>query len=84
MHDNGAAYLVGVKSYGKGVVQQLVNFRDGSQLKVTVASWYRPNGQNINKKGITPDKEVKLSDADAKAGNDTQLQTAQAYLATKQ
>jgi len=80
LHDDKAAYLIGTKSYGKGVVQQLINFGDGSQLKVTVASWYRPNGQNINKKGITPDLISKLSDADIKAGNDTQLQAAQAYL----
>lgn len=81
LHDNGAAYVIGEKSYGKGVVQQLVNFKDGSQLKVTVASWYRPNGQSINHKGITPDKVVKITAEDAKAGNDTQLQAAQAYLA---
>jgi carboxyl-terminal processing protease len=80
LRDNKAAYVIGEKSYGKGVVQQLINFRDGSQLKVTVASWYRPNGQNINKKGITPDKTVKISDEDAKAGKDTQLEAAQAYL----
>jgi len=80
LHDNGAAYVIGNQSYGKGVVQQLVNFGDGSQLKVTVASWYRPNGQNINKKGITPDQIVNLTDADATAGNDTQLQAAEAYL----
>ena len=80
LHDNKAAYLIGEKSYGKGVVQQLINLGDGSQLKVTVASWYRPNGQNINKKGITPDKTVKLSDDDAQAGTDTQLQAAQTYL----
>lgn len=80
LHDHKAAYLIGEKSYGKGVVQQLISFRDGSQLKVTVASWYRPNGQNINKKGITPDKTVKITEADAKAGTDTQLQAAEAYL----
>lgn len=80
LHDNKDAYVIGEKSYGKGVVQQLINFGDGSQLKVTVASWFRPNGQNINKKGITPDKIVKLTEADAKAGVDTQLQAAQAYL----
>ena len=80
MHDNNAAYVIGQKSYGKGVVQQLINFGDGSQLKVTVASWYRPNGQNINHKGITPDKTVVISDADAKAGTDTQLLAAEAYL----
>lgn len=80
LHDNKAAYLIGQKSYGKGVVQQLINFKDGSQLKVTVASWYRPNGQNINHKGINPDKQVKISDEEAKAGTDPQLQAAQAYL----
>jgi carboxyl-terminal processing protease len=80
LHDNDVAYLIGEKSYGTGVVQQLINFRDGSQLKVTVASWYRPNGQNINHKGITPDKTVKISDADLKAGKDTQLQAAESYL----
>jgi len=83
LHDNNEAYIIGQKSYGKGVVQQLINFADGSQLKVTVASWYRPDGQNINHRGINPDKTVKLSDADAKAKNDVQLQAAQAYLATK-
>lgn len=80
LHDNKAAYVMGTKSYGKGVVQNLINFRDGSQLKVTVASWYRPNGQNINHRGITPDKTVKISDEDAKAGNDTQLTAAEDYL----
>lgn len=83
LKDNGDAYVIGEKSYGKGVVQQLINFNDGGQLKVTVASWFRPNGQNINKKGITPDKVVKITTADAQADNDTQLQAAQSYLQTK-
>jgi carboxyl-terminal processing protease len=56
------------------------SFGDGSELKVTIASWYRPNGQNINKKGITPDQNVPITDADAKAGNDSQLQAAQTFL----
>ena len=80
LHDNSAAYLIGATSFGKGVVQQLVQFNDGSELKVTIASWYRPNGGNINKKGIVPDQKVDLSDADAKAGNDTQLRAAETYL----
>lgn len=82
LHDNHAAYLIGEKSYGKGVVQQLVNFNDGSQLKVTIASWYRPDGENINHKGITPDKTVKQP-ANATPDNDPQLQAAQTYLNTK-
>ncbi|MEO6513480.1 MAG: S41 family peptidase [Candidatus Saccharimonadales bacterium] len=81
LKDNNAATLIGTKSYGKGVVQQVIPFRDGSELKVTVASWYRPNGQNINKKGILPDTEVKVSDADIAAGNDTQLTAAEQKLA---
>jgi len=82
LHDNNAAYVMGVKSYGKGVVQQLMSFNDGSQLKVTVASWYRPNGQNINHKGITPDKTV-TEPSNATADNDAQLQAAEDYLAHK-
>jgi carboxyl-terminal processing protease len=81
LHDNKAATIIGEKSFGKGVVQQLVHFGDGSELKVTIASWYRPNGQNINHRGITPDKAVKMTDADYKNGTDPQLQAAQDYLA---
>lgn len=80
LHDDGAAYVIGQKSYGKGVVQQLINFGDGSQLKVTVASWYRPNGKNINHLGITPDQTVTPSAADAKTNTDAQLQAAESYL----
>ena len=80
LHDNKAARLIGTKSYGKGVVQQLINLSDGGQLKVTVASWYRPDGENINHKGITPDDVVKLSDEDIKAAKDSQLDAATAYL----
>lgn len=80
LHDNGAARLIGTKSYGKGVVQQMLNLSDGSELKVTIASWYRPDGENINKKGIIPDQVVALDSAAAAAGTDTQLQAAEAYL----
>ena len=84
LHDNNVARLIGEKSFGKGVVQQLIDFNDGSELKVTVASWYRPDGQNINKQGILPDQAVSLSDNDAKTGNDTQLIAAEAYLTSRE
>ena len=80
LHDNGAAYVIGTKSFGKGVVQQLINFNDGSQLKVTVASWYRPNGQDIEHKGITPDETVNQSASDTFTSNDPQLNSAITYL----
>lgn len=76
LHDNGAAKLVGVKSFGKGSVQQVENLSDGSELKVTIARWYTPDGKNIDKKGITPDVVVTISDAQAKAGQDPQKDKA--------
>ncbi len=81
LHDQGDAYVIGQKSFGKGVVQQLINFPDGSQLKVTVAKWYRPDGQNINHNGINPDQTVSLTSQDISANNDTQLTAAENYLA---
>jgi len=83
LHDNKAATIMGEKSYGKGVMQSVISFGDGSELKVTIAKWYSPSGTNINHKGITPDVLAALSDADAKAGNDTQLQAAETYLQSK-
>ena len=80
LKDGGAATLVGEKSYGKGVVQGIKELEAGAFLKVTVASWYRPNGSNINKKGIEPDQKVKISDEDAAASKDTQLEAAQNLL----
>jgi carboxyl-terminal processing protease len=82
LHDNGDAYVIGQKSFGKGVVQQLINFKDGSQLKVTIASWYRPDGKDIEHLGITPDETVKLTAQEVAAGNDTQLTAAEQYLAS--
>ncbi len=83
LHDNSKAYVIGEQSYGKGVVQQLINLSGGAQLKVTVASWFRPNGQNINKKGITPDQLVNMNQTDITNGNDPQLDAAVKYLNTK-
>jgi len=80
LRDHGAATLIGETSYGKGVVQQLFPFTDGSSLKVTVAKWYSPKGTNINKVGIKPDKEVKLTDEDYKNGTDSQLTAAEDFL----
>ena len=82
LRDHKAAYVIGEKSYGKGVVQSVIPFADGSQLKVTIAKWYSPNGTNINHKGIVPDQIVK-EPSDATADNDAQLQAAEKYLANK-
>lgn len=76
LKDNGAATLIGVKSFGKGSVQQLDDLRGGGSLKVTIARWYTPNGRNIDKEGIEPDQAVKITDEDVKAGRDPQKDAA--------
>lgn len=80
LHDNGAAKLIGVKSFGKGSVQKVEQLSGGGILKVTVALWYTPNGININKAGIKPDKEVKMTADDVTARRDPQLDAAKASL----
>lgn len=76
LKDNGIAKLIGMKSYGKGSVQQIIPLNNGGELKVTVARWFRPNGENIDKKGIKPDMEVKLTEDDYKNGKDPQKDEA--------
>lgn len=60
LHDNRRVQLVGEKTFGKGSVQELEKFRDGSSLKITVAKWLTPSGISISDKGIEPDVEIKL------------------------
>ncbi len=81
LKDNNKATLVGTKTYGKGIIQELNKLSDGSGLKVTVSEYYTPNHTAINKIGITPDVEVELSDEAKKQSNleekdDNQLQKA--------
>jgi carboxyl-terminal processing protease len=86
LKDNGVATLIGVKSFGKGSVQQIINLSGseadgaGPEVKVTIARWYRPNGQNIDKKGVNPDKEVKMTDDDYKQKRDPQKDAAIEFL----
>ena len=68
LHDDRGIKLIGMKSFGKGSVQQLEQFDDGSSLKVTVAKWLTPAGISISEKGISPDIEVKIDEQAAKDG----------------
>jgi len=58
LKDYNFAKLVGDKSFGKGVVQQLTTYKDGSIFKYTISEWLTPKGTSINKMGITPDLSV--------------------------
>lgn len=55
--DYGIGTLVGTTTYGKGIVQQIIPFPDGSAVKVTISAYYTPNGNNIHGIGIEPDVE---------------------------
>lgn len=76
LKDLNGAVLIGEKTFGKGVVQELEELKGGATLKVTIAEWLTPNGQTINKEGLKPDIEVGLNEDDAKAGRDPQLDRA--------
>jgi len=76
LQDYGVATILGETTFGKGSVQQLETFRDGSELKVTVARWFTPQGMNIDEEGIVPDVEVEFTEEDFDADRDPQLDRA--------
>lgn len=81
LKDHGKAKTIGTKTYGKGVIQQLLTLPDGSGLKITAEEYLTPNKTQINKIGIEPDEEVKLPDSvknvlTVEEKDDTQLKKA--------
>jgi carboxyl-terminal processing protease len=77
LQDCGRAQLVGVTTYGKGTVQNWIDLSDNEgAVRVTIARWLTPNGSNVTGTGLTPDIKVEISDTDAQAGVDTQLNKA--------
>lgn len=75
--DRGIGTIVGEKTFGKGIVQSVIPFKDGSAVKLTIAKYYLPNGECIHGQGIEPDVEVKLDEAAyEKDGTDNQMQKA--------
>ncbi len=86
IQDYGIGTLIGTTTYGKGIVQQIVSLQDGSAVKLTVSSYYTPNGRNIHGIGIEPD-EVCEFDSEAyytenqEDSVDNQLERAKEILA---
>lgn len=81
LKDLGKAKIVGTKTYGKGVIQQILSVKDGSGIKLTVEEYQTPNRNKINKIGIEPDETVELPSDEESVINvpeekDTQLQKA--------
>lgn len=81
MQDTGIAKLVGTTSFGKGIVQSVIPLSDGTAMKLTIAKYFTPNGNDIHGIGIKPDYEVELPDGmltavNVKREDDTQLAEA--------
>ena len=76
LRDIRGVKLVGEKSFGKGSIQSLKKFRDGSSLKITVAKWLTPSGISISDEGLTPDVEIELTEEDFDADIDPQRDKA--------
>lgn len=76
LKDYDKATILGETTYGKGVVQTLIDLSGSTLLKVTTASWYTPKGTSINQEGIKPDIEVTLTYDDANNNRDPQLDAA--------
>lgn len=90
MQDYKAAKIIGTTSFGKGIVQSIMSLGDGTAVKVTISSYFTPNGRNIHGQGITPDITVELPEDEEAYENgflkreyDTQLQKAVDYLLTE-
>ena len=76
LKDYQKATIVGMTSFGKGVMQTMLNLSDGGKLKATTAHWYTPNGSSINKTGIKPDVEIDRTVQDITEDKDPQLDKA--------
>lgn len=62
MKDYGRATVVGTKTFGKGIVQNLIPLDNGTAIKMTTAHYYTPSGFDLHGKGIEPDVEVELKE----------------------
>ena len=81
LKDHGKATIIGEKTYGKGVIQQLLTLPDGSGLKITSEEYLTPNKTKLNGIGIEPDEQISLPDTvknvlNVEEKDDTQLQKA--------
>lgn len=76
LKDNHRATIVGEQSFGKGLVQEINKLPDEAGMNITIQRYLTPSGQDINKKGITPDVVIELTEENVKAKDDVQLKKA--------
>ena len=80
LKDYNKAKLVGTKTYGKGMVQKIIPLPNETGLNLTIARYLTPSGNDINKRGITPNVEVKFTQKDIEERKDVQLEYAKTML----
>ncbi|MDD4319739.1 MAG: S41 family peptidase [Candidatus Peribacteraceae bacterium] len=80
LQDHGRATIMGLKSYGKGTVQEVIELPGGSSLRVTVARWLTPEGKNLAEEGVQPDIVVERGADEAATKKDAQLDAAVRFL----
>ncbi len=76
LQDHGRAKIVGVQSFGKGTVQDVIDLPGGSSLRITIAKWKTPNGRDLSKEGVAPDVVVPMEAAAYLTENDIQKERA--------
>lgn len=79
LQDLNKGVLIGAQTFGKGSVQDLIDLGDGAELKLTIAEWLTPKGNNINVAGITPNYIVERTEADYDNDRDPQLEAGRAW-----
>ncbi len=80
IQDHQRGIVFGNQSFGKGTVQEVETFLDGSSIRLTVAKWFTPDGRDIDKNGITPDIIVDITEEDITNEYDAQKEAAIEYL----
>ncbi len=76
LRDLKGSLLVGKKTFGKGSIQTVHDFRDGSMMKITIEKWFTPSGHSIDGVGLEPDVEVEVTKEDFEQEKDPQLDRA--------
>ncbi|MBR6504010.1 MAG: S41 family peptidase [Firmicutes bacterium] len=82
---NHEGTVIGTKTYGKGITQQMMKLKNGDGVEITISQYFSPTGKVIHEKGITPDIVVELEESDVEDGiivHDRQLEKAEEYINT--
>ena len=80
VQDHKRGVVMGTKTFGKGSVQEVESFSDGSSIRLTIARWFTPKDRNVDKVGLTPDVVVEIKKEDIEKKFDAQKEEAIKYL----